>query len=659
MLSPYSRRLAASLVFLGFAAWVLLRFERVENPTPLVMAATAAVWLALLTAAAAGPGLAVWRWVTGHRPTRWESAPLVLGLGSTVLAGLAGALALLRWLRPGPVGAVLVASAVWGTVSLAKRYPVPELRVPAGARLPVLLVGAAFFLAFVLLLTDAPFFDQLHYHLGFPFHWLRQGTVFVLLRHQYSFIAGTMSLLYCYPLLLPGTWAAQAVHWWAGLCTLSAVSALARRLAGPRAAAWSAAILGTTAPVVMSATWAGVDLGAALWGMSGVLAVVLARSLPEPRRWRAYLAAGALAGAAAGAKILAAATIGAPMALLVLWLADGGWGRRARALLVWSAGVALTLVPWLGRNLMTTGRPLYPFGPTAWFATQEPTQLAAGQQIGALTSPLGQLGQVLTLTTFAPQGDAGPIGPVYLVLLLPAVWSAGRGRSRLARALLVAGALGLLGWGIGPLWGRYAIPTLALLAPLAAGGWGRLRRGLAKGWRPAADGLLSVLLVWGLLGSVTPVQLERLACSVGVGSAEDFLRRHVSYWPAVGFVNQSLPASARILMVAEARSMYLDRDLVIEDPFRTPLLAELANSAADTAALEGELRRRGITHLLYNQHEAARIAAMTGRAEYFASLTAGGRQRMMELRRDSLETVFRDGPVAIMRWRSPGEEVRR
>ena len=168
-----------------------------------------------------------------------------------------------------------------------------------------------------------------------------------------------------------------------------------------------------------------------------------------------------------------------------------------------------------------------------------------------------------------------------------------------------------------------------------------------------------MLLVWGLLGSVTPVQLERLACSVGVGSAEDFLRRHVSYWPAVGFVNQSLPASARILMVAEARSMYLDRDLVIEDPFRTPLLAELANSAADTAALEGELRRRGITHLLYNQHEAARIAAMTGRAEYFASLTAGGRQRMMELRRDSLETVFRDGPVAIMRWRSPGEEVRR
>lgn len=659
MLPPGARRLAASLAFLGFAAWVLIRFDRVENPMPLVMAAAVAVWLAVLTAAAAGPGLAVWRWVTGQRPATWEAAPVVLGVGSAVLAGLAGALALLRWLRPWPVGAVLVASAVWGAVSLARLRPVPELRVPAGARLPVLLVGAAFSLAFVLLLTDAPFFDQLHYHLGFPFHWLRQGTVFVLPRHQYSFLAGTMSLLYCYPLLLPGAWAAQAVHWWSGLCTLGAVAPLARRLAGPRAAAWGAAVLGTTAPVVTSATWAGADLGAAAWGMSGVLAVVLARALPEPRRWRAYLVAGALAGAAAGAKILAAATIGAPMALLVLWLSDGGWRRRARALLVWSAGVALALSPWLVRNLVTTGQPLYPFGPTASVTTQEPVELAGGQQIGALKSPFGQLGQVLTLTTFAPQGDAGPIGPAYLVLLLPAAWSAVRGRNRLAGALLVAGALGLVGWGIGPLWGRYAIPTLALLAPLAAGGWVRLRRGLAKGWRPCADGLLSVLLVWGLLGSVTPVQLERLACSVGVGSADELLRRHVSYWPAVGFVNQSLPASARILMVAEARSMYLDRDLVTEDPFQTPLLAELANTTADTAALEGELRRWGITHVLYNEHEAARIATMTGRAEYFASLSAGGRQRMMELRRDHLEVVVRAGPVEIMRWRSPGEEERR
>lgn len=659
MVPPGTRRLVASLAFLGFAAWVLIRFDRVQNPMPLVMAAAVAVWLAVLTAAAAGPGLAVWRWATGRHPTGWEAAPLVLGTGSAGLAAAAGVLALVHWLRPGPVGALLLVCAIWGAWSLARLRPFPEPRVPAGVRLPVLLAGAAFSLAFVLLLTDAPFYDQLHYHLAFPFHWLREGTVFVLPRHQYSFIAGAMSLLYCYPLLLPGAWAAQAVHWWAGLCALGAVAAVARRLAGPRAAVWGAAVLGMAAPVVTSATWAGADLGAAAWGMAGVLAVVLARRLPEARRWRSYLVAGALAGAAAGAKILAAATIGAPMALLVLWLSEGAWHRRARALLVWSAGVAMALSPWLVRNLVTTGRPLYPFGPAALAATQAPAVLAGGKQVGALTSPFGQLGQVLTLTTFAPEGDAGPLGPAFLVLLAPAAWSALRRRGTLAVALLAAGALGLVGWGIGPLWGRYAIPTLALLAPLAGGGWVRLRRGLAKGWRPCADGLLSVVLVWGLLGSVTPSQLERLACSLGVGSADELMRRHVSYWPAVAFVNQSLPASARVLMVAEARSMYLDRDLVMEDPFQTPLLAELANTTADTAALAGELRRRGITHILFNEHEAARMATMTGRSEYFAALSAGGRQRMMELRRDHLDVVFRDGPVEIMRWRSPGEEERR
>lgn len=659
MLPPGARRLAATLAFLGFAAWVLIRFDRVQNPMPLVMAAVAALWLGVLTLAAAGPGLAVWHWVSGRRQVEWETAPIVLAIGAAALAAVAGALALAGWLRPRPLGAVLVASAIWGAWSLAGRRPPPALRFPAGVRLPLLLVGAAFSLAFVLLLTDAPFYDQLHYHLAFPFHWLRQGTVFVLPRHQYSFIAGTMSLLYCYPLLLPGAWAAQAVHWWAGLCALGAAAALARRLGGPRAAAWGAAVLGTASPVVTIATCAGADLGAAAWGLAGVLAVAVTGNLPPSRRWRSYLVAGVLAGAAAGAKILAAATIGAPAALLVFWLSDGGWHRRARALLVWSAGAALALSPWLVRNLVTTGRPLYPFGPAVLAASREPEAPAGGQQVGALTSPFGQLGQILTLTTFAPEGDAGPVGPAFLVLLAPAAWSALRRRGTLAVALLAAGALGLLGWGIGPLWGRYAIPTLALLAPLAAAAWVRLRRGVPRTWRWGADALLAGTLVWGALGAVTPVQLERLACSLGVGSADEFMRRHVSYWPAVGFVNRSLPASARILMVAEARSMYLDRDLVVEDPFRPPLLGELAEASADAAALASELRRRGITHILFNRHEAARMAAIAGRNEYFAALSAGGRQRMMELRRDHLEVVFRDGPVEIMRWRSPDEAERR
>lgn len=104
--------------------------------------------------------------------------------------------------------------------------------------------------------------------------------------------------------------------------------------------------------------------------------------------------------------------------------------------------------------------------------------------------------------------------------------------------------------------------------------------------------------------------------------------------------------------------MYLDRDLMVEDPFRTPLLAELANAAADAEGLAAELQRRGVTHLLFNQHEAARMARIAGRDDYFAALSAGGRQRMMELRRDHLETVFRDGPVEIMCWR-PLQQVRR
>lgn len=647
------RRLVATGAFFGFAAWVLLGFERAANPMPLVMAGVAGLWLTLLTLAAAGPGLAVWRWVTGVRPEGWADVPLVLGIGSAALAVAAGGLALLGWLRPLPLAFLFAAAAAWGVRSAATCRPFSSPRLPAGARLPALLAGTAFLFAFVLLLTDAPFYDQLHYHLGFPFHWLRRGTVFVLPRHQYSFIAGTMSLLYCYPLVLPGAWAAQAVHWWMGLGAVGSAAVLGHRLAGPRAAAWSAALLATTAPVMASASWAGADLGAAAWGLAGVLAVLFAPRLPEQRRWRAYAVAGALAGAAAGAKILAAATIGAPTALLVLWLARGGWRRRAAAALTWSAGVALALGPWLGRNAAATGNPLHPFG--------SPPPLLGGpaassdeQRIGTLASPFSRLGSVFTLTTFAPEGDAGPIGPAFLLWLGPAVWLAGRKKGRLAKPFLAAGAVGLVGWGIGPLWGRYAIPALALLAPSAASGWVHLRRALRVRWRGGADVLAGAVLVWGALGAVTPVQVERLACSLGVGSAGELLRRHVSYWPAVGFVNTSLPQDACILMVAEARSMYLDRNLLIEDAFRVPLLGELAEAAADPCELEAMLRRRGVTHILFNRHEAPRMATIAGRPDLFAGLSAAARHRLETLRRERLVVLFADGPVEVLGWLEEG-----
>jgi hypothetical protein len=643
----------ACLVWLGF---IVRGLQQVQSPQPLAMLALMLAWLAVFSLAAAGPGLALWAWGAGRPPRGWTEIPVVLALGAAVLAAGPVLLGLAGVLRPVPLLLVLGACAGWGAWQVA-RTPVPGVprRWPgSAAAVPAGLVAVFGGLALVVALTEAPFYDQLHYHLAFPFHWLRQGTIFVLPRHLFSYLAGTMSLIYCYPLAGLGAWAAQGLSWWMGAVAVGACAGLGRIVAGPRAVWWGAAMLACSPVMATSATWAVADLGAAAWGATAALAVVLGSREPSERRWRVIALAGGLAGAAAGAKILALVTVVAPVGVLAVLMAPEAWRRRWRTALVFGAGVALTLGGWLVRNTVTSGYPLYPFS-TVGAVPGLASAVDGGQPPrvlkGSLKLTFSKLGHVLALDAAADDNDAGVLGPAVAILLLPALLLAIRRRSRTVGALLAAGVVGLLGWGAGPLLGRYAAPVLVLVAVPAAWAWTGLRTMLSRGLRRPADWALAGLLVWTGLGLLTPIQSERLACSLGAASPGELMRRNVSCWNAITFVNRELPPAARILMVAEARGLHLDRDLLIEDPFQPPLLVELANRATGTAALAAELKRRGVTHVLVNWHEAARMAVLQGRDDYFGDLSPAGRQRMMELRRDFMQRVLEEGPVEVLTWR--------
>jgi len=645
------RRIAPVVACLAWLAWVFLGFERIQSPLPLAEIGLVAAWLLALTVAAAGPGLAAWRWVGGSSTLRWDAVPVVLAVGAGAMVAGVALLSLAGWLRPGPVDLLLLGALVFGTWQLT-RQPLPRLgRLSPGVIVPAIGVAMAAAWALAMVVTDAPFYDQLHYHLAFPFHWLRHGAIFVLPRHQYSYVAQNMSLLYCFGLAGPGVWAAQATHLWMGGVAVGAAAALAGRMGGPRAAWWSAALLATTPVVATCATLAAADLGAGAWGVAGVLALTWGAEAAPGCRWRWVVLAGLLAGLAVGAKILAALTIVVPAGLFLVVLGPGGWRTRLRMAGLWGAAALLAMSGWLVRNWVTGGHPLYPFMKATAAASSPDPRPRGGQQIAGLTPPWTRAGKVLTLTTFDPEGDAGPIGPVYLALAPLTFWLAVARRRRMPATLVAGCFLGVVGWGIGPLWGRYLIPILALLAASLGWCWVRVRARLSVSLRVPADLLLGGLLLWVSLGVASPLNMERLSCSLGAGSSEELMRRNVSYWPAVRFVNRELPTDGRLLMVAEARGMYLERDLIIEDPFQTPLLVELANGSSSTDELERTLHARGVTHLLVNWHEAERMAVISQRSDYFAGLTAAGRQRMMETLQSRMRRVFSEGPVEVLGWR--------
>ncbi len=642
-MSPRTGLLA--LVLLAWVGLVLATSQRAEPPLGLSALALMAAWLTTFFLAAWGGGGLLWQVILRRRPHGTDEALVALVLGTASLGVAAAALGAAHALRPLALVIVLGVCASIGALDLW-RGPRPSLaamRLPAVTAVPIAIVAGAWSMNLLSVTVDSAFYDQLHYHLAFPTQWLRAGHLLTFPRSDFSFYPAGIGLLYVYALSVLGPPAAQALHWALGALAVFGAARLALRLAGPSAAWWTAAILSATPVLMWLSTLAGADLGVAAYAAAGWLALMLGLESEERDRPAWWLLAGAAAGLAAGAKLLALVTVGAPL-FIALAIAPGTWKRRAVRLLAWSLGAALLLGPWLLRNLWVTGNPVHPFLPTLFahgsdLAAQVSNAQAQGT-IRFMSDPL----RVLTLGALGPQD--GAVGPLHLLLAPLAIWCGVRSRG-LGRLLLIGSALGVLGWALGPPTARYLLPALLPLAALAGAG---IARGLelAPGRaRVALVAATAAVCAWSMLGGVDRENLVRAGIALGREQRDAVLTKWVSYWPAVRAVNE-LPSDSRVLLVAESRSLYFERDVVFEDPYRPPLLSELAASSASANDVASELRNRGVTHVLINGIEARRLAALNGRPDYFGDLTPDARERLERFQRDHLNVVWSEGPLLLL-----------
>jgi len=364
---------------------------------------------------------------------------------------------------------------------------------------------------------------------------------------------------------------------------------------------------------------AGSDLGVALFTVAAAL--VLARAADD----RAFgtgraLVVGALTGLAVGCKYLALATTAMPIFAVAAVLAARGPGaqrirRIGATLLLIAAGAAVTAGPWFLRNAVVAGNPTEPYFSSVFEPAGDVDDVTEG--VGAFGVGLDKLEAALTLGTFTPRGHSGDIGPVHLALIpLTLVWI-WRRRDRpavVATAALIAG--GVLLWALGPPLGRYLLPTLALLAAGAGAAWTELVGPLGR--LPRA--LCSVGLAAVLAANCNPVRTEYLPDQLmgfaGAADTDAILAANCTQLAAIRAANELLPADAVVLMVGEPRVLGLDRDVVVEDSFRTPLLVELAERSASPRELAAHLDNLGVTHLLVNHAEGRRIATAEGRGHY-------------------------------------------
>ncbi|HHN77738.1 MAG TPA: hypothetical protein ENK11_03555, partial [Phycisphaerales bacterium] len=340
----------------------------------------------------------------GERP----GGPVRFCFGLALLLMAGALMGMLGVLSTATAWGLVLAGAAGGVRALRGSGGKPTLRPPGGwlwVSLPgiALLLTAASSPPGVLWSSEYGGYDVLSYHLELPKEWLANGNTRPVLHNVYSFLPGWVESAYALlgwlagggDLLADGgrrLMSAAYLH--AGMTVASGwvVARLARRLAaaaGVRRRGIAGAIAGG---LVVNTPWAVVvgsmaynDMGAVVLGAGAMLAACRRR----PGGWARGALVGFLVGVACCVKPTALFFAGVPAGVLLLRFAP--WRDWGRVLAAGSVAGLIALSPWLIRNGLMTGNPVFPFatgvlGSGHWTAEQAERFASAHTFHGSLVS---------------------------------------------------------------------------------------------------------------------------------------------------------------------------------------------------------------------------------------------------------------------------------
>lgn len=431
----------------------------------------------------------------------------------------------------------------------------------------LLLVAVAAVVCVIGALTPPFEYDELEYHLGAPAEYIKAGQIIFLPHNFYSNLPQLTEMLYLLALITRSGIAARLLHFSFGLLSAAAVFAIAGKLWSRRINVLAAALF-YCAPFVQDLSQtARVDLATTFFATLAFGGALLAC---DGDQW--VWLAGMMAGAAIATKWPAIAVVFLPAAVFIL--------ASRRTVVAFCFLALIGVLPWLLKNLYLTGNPVYPL----WFASEHWSTAQAAvfaQKHYARFDLIGwrELFERLWQYSFAENGAV----PVLLMTAPLCLLLRGNRRLRWAGGLFLLAYVGWWALTFRP-W-RFlfpALPLAALLGAYALDAAGRWCRGI----------VLVVLLVGLTRMALVPIAESAVGLALGQIPEHDYLAQAApGVFEPVIWMNDNLPATAKILYVGEAR-VALARHAVVWATAFDQFPADATN---------------GLTHVYYNYPEINRL----------------------------------------------------
>ena len=486
-------------------------------------------------------------------------------------------------------------------------------------------------------------YDELEYHLGAPAEYLRAGRIIFLPHNFYSNMPQLTEMLYLLAVATSSDVAAKLLHWSFGVLSALAVYAIAERLWSRRVAVTAAALfycvpfvryLSVTARIDLATTFfATLAFGCLLmWRREEELGVegsvgsgaphttlceeaesaghVKQTVAPTENSWLWFAAA--MVGMAAATKWTAVAVVMLPAFVFLVVKT-----KSFRPALILFFLSSVFVVPWLVKNWVLTGNPVYPLLMNVWpsqhWSTAQAALFAEKHYPSFDIAGWLQLGERFWQYSFLETG-AVPL----LLMTAPLVLLVRKADAETRRAgwLFVAAYVGWWLLTFRP-W-RFLFPALPLAAlvggvALCAFDGEHWMRWAMRGMVGLVFGIgLSVMALNVMVDvedpETLPPQMSLVQYTLGQVERDEFISR--MGWGTlepIVWMNRHLPAAAKVFYVGEARTYYARNPVVWSTAFDQHVLSEVSRRATTIPQWHDLLHQHGIAYIYINNVELARL----------------------------------------------------
>lgn len=562
----------------------------------------AAIWI---TIAATGVGLYLWRRIDLQGSDALATLLMASGLGFGILGLFTLVLGLMGIMTRLPLLIALVLLTILtGPQVLCLLRQLPAKRPPGPMMIYFIIVLG---LVISLALLPPTSWDALFYHLKGPKLYLQTGRIHPGIDIPHLNFPSLLEMVFLFSMQIRGDVAAKLIHLIFALLLAGVVYLVTSRILQVRNAWLSLLFLFGTPIVLTLAAWAYNDLALSYYALASLFAFLRWHKTDDDR-W--LLFCGLLSGFLMGLKYTSIFIV-IFLALATFWHRRHDRPRVVKSLFWLIAPATLLVAPWLLKNWLFTGNPVYPFlfEGRYWDDFRATAYREAGTGIGLNLISLVRLPYDMTLG-YADASQEGTIGPFYLIFLpLVVFYGLSKARRRTPRplqVLLLYAVSSFLFWTVGVMSSaalyqvRLLLPGLVALCPVLA--W--LMEDLPYydlpqfSLRSFLNLVLIVVFALLLLNQLSYwLQINPLPYLLGVETRSGYLRRTLgAHYRMMETINAQAGAGSAVLFLWEPRSYYCDVDCrpdAILDRFGHDI-----HLYDNSGAIADAWRAEGISHVL-------------------------------------------------------------